>query len=464
MHTKIICTIGPASANTEILVQMINSGMSIARINFSHGNYKTHSEIIKNIRAASKKTGIYIPIIADLPGPKIRVGKLVGGKIILNENTEIKIHNDNLTGNEKRFSTSYRNFVKDVKISENILIDDGLIKLKVLSKKDNYINCLVINGGILKENKGINLPGTNLSLLSPTLKDLEVVRFAINNKLDIIAFSFVRRKTEIEKLKNFIKKFNLEIPIIAKIERREALENIDDIIRISDAVMVARGDLGVEISPEEVPEKQKILISKCNDFNKPVITATQMLESMINNDIPTRAEVSDVANSVLDGTDCVMLSAETSIGINPVKVIKTMKRIVERAELSINSVFRYKNKNSQLRSLCYSATKIAEDVESKAIITVTESGKSPAYLSGHRVKTIILAITKFRHVYSKIFLLWGVHPFLTRINPNKKDFSIKILKIIKKFQTTKKDSKIIVLFNSKNKSNESADSLRIFDL
>jgi len=461
--TKIICTIGPASGNVDILVKLINAGMDCARLNFSHGTYETHLEYIKNIRQASKLTNTHIPILQDLSGPKIRIGKILNGKIEINEGENISISSKEIIGNKNIISTNYTNIINDVNKNEILLLDDGKLKLITTSidKSKKQIICKVIKGGILCERKGLNLPDTKISLPSLTKKDLSDIKFGVENSVDLVALSFVRRAKDILELKKVLKKYKSVVPVIAKIEKPEAINHLDEIIKVSDIIMVARGDLGVEVSPEDVPVLQKMIIKKCNNALKPVITATQMLESMITNILPTRAEASDVANAILDGTDCVMLSGETSTGMNPVLVVETMDKINEKTELIKKPVV--ENNHSKLKSfLCNitnSASEIAERINAKAVITLSHTGKSPILLSSHRCKSQIIAIVREKRILNKCVLIWGVNPILdTKINFSDKSVLINFLKAKRFLQ---KNDVAILIENTNLSENESANALQI---
>ncbi len=461
--TKIICTIGPSSGNIETLIKLIEAGMDCARLNFSHGTYETHKEYISNIRKASEITKIHIPILQDLSGPKIRIGKISNGKTEIKEDDKIIISTEDLVGNNKIISTNFKKLIKDVKKNETLLIDDGKIKLQIISvdKPKKQIICKVIKGGILYERKGLNLPDTKISLPSLTDKDLRDIKFGIENSVDYIALSFVRKAKDIIELKKVLKKLGANIPVIAKIEKPEAIKHIDKIIKVSDVIMVARGDLGVEVSPEDVPILQKMIIRKCNKELKPVITATQMLESMITNILPTRAEASDVANAILDGTDCVMLSAETSTGMNPVLTVETMDKINEKTEGIKKSVFEKEiiKPKSFLCNITNSAFEIAERINAKAIITLTHTGKSPIMLSSHRGKAQIIAIVREKRIFNKCKLMWGVNPILdSEISFKNKDILINSLK--SKNYLFKNDIAILIE-NTNFSENESANALEI---
>ncbi|HLF20126.1 MAG TPA: pyruvate kinase, partial [Bacteroidota bacterium] len=307
--TKIICTIGPASQSVETLVALIEAGMDVARLNFSHGSYDQHMQVIENVREASRRTGEYITILQDLSGPKIRTGMLKNGSVELKTGDTYTFTVEDILGDEHRVSTTYRLLPDDVKIGDTILVDDGKMKFTVISKTKTDVACTVLNGGTLSNKKGMNLPGVKISVPSHTDKDVEDLKFGLKNDVDYVALSFVRTANDLRKLREIIIREvqkGKRVPVVAKIEKPEAVEDIDEIIKETDVVMVARGDLGVELPPEEVPIIQKMIVKKCNDAGVPVIIATQMLESMIENPRPTRAEANDVANAVLDGTDAVM--------------------------------------------------------------------------------------------------------------------------------------------------------------
>ncbi len=416
--TKIICTIGPASCNTETVKQLMKAGMDVARLNFSHGSHETHLSNINLIRQAAKELSLNVAILADLQGPKIRVSKLPDSKPIeLIESSEVVV-----TTAENRFGpaiipTIYKNLPSDVKPGSRILLDDGLFELKVLEvKSPTDVLCQVIKGGLLKEKKGINLPDANVSAPAVTEKDFADLEFALNNAVDYVALSFVRHASDIENVKRFIHKKSMNTPVVAKIERPEAVVNIDSIIKASDAVMVARGDLGVELAPEKVPVIQKSIIQKCNLEGKPVIVATQMLESMTDNPRPTRAEASDVANAILDGTDAIMLSGETASGKYPVEAVKMMSAIAREVEPSIIG-HDHESRNRIINplygaadSICYATAAAAAEIKAKLIVTYTESGSTALLVSKYRPKAPILAITMSESIARRVNLYWGVVP------------------------------------------------------
>ena len=458
--TKIICTIGPASCSVNVLEKLIKKGMDIARLNFSHGDLKTHLEYINNIRTASKNK--FIPIIQDLQGPKIRVGKLQNESIRLIDGRKITISVNNVLGNEQCFSTTYKNFVHEVKKGEYILMDDGLLRLRIIEKTKNEVICVILKGGILKEHKGINLPNTKLSLPSLTKRDRENLAFGLKHNVDAVALSFVRKAEDIMELKTLIAKLGKNVHVIAKIERPEAIDNIDEIIDAADVIMVARGDMGVEISPEDVPILQKMIINKCNVKCKPVITATQMLDSMTYCRIPTRAEATDVANSILDGTDCVMLSGETSVGVDPVNVVETMEKIIEKIENYRKPVLEnYEESSDELKSICKSAITLANDIKAKSIVTFTKTGKSPKYLSAYRVNSEIVAITENEFINTYNHFFWGVFGIKIKKNMTEQEITEFTLKELSKARVLKNKDKVVMLLSSSKDKFKSADTIKV---
>ncbi len=463
--TKIIATIGPASSSLSIIKKMIDAGTDGFRLNFSHGDLKVFAEHVKDIRNISVKLKKNIPILGDLQGPKIRVGKLKNGSIKLMKDQIITIYDKEIEGSENAFSTSYKNLSKELKIGERILIDDGLIKLKVISKSPNSLKCKVIEGGILKEKKGLNVPDSILKTPSITEKDREWIDFSIENKLDFIALSFVRDEDDIINLKNYLKKKNANIPIIAKIELKQGVENFESILKVADGIMVARGDLGVELGPEEVPPVQKFIIRRCIEARKLVITATQMLDSMINNPIPTRAEASDVANVVLDGTDAVLLTAETSIGKNPVRVIQTMSRLIRRAE-QIESYHNLQydyieTDEAHVQSIALASCQIANDLNVKAIVPITYSGFTAVVLSKYFPESPIIAVTN-RFETQKILKFYrGVESIIV---DDIKDFEAVIDKTIDRFKKqnlVKKQDMVLFVGSLKTKQKSISNVIKI---
>jgi len=417
--TKIIATIGPSSSSSKTMEQMMLEGVDVFRINFSHAKHNEVKKTIKLIREIDKKFSLNTAIIADLQGPKLRIGKMKKNSSF-NQGDKITIDSKSqLVGNSKKLYVNYKNLAKDIKEGENILLDDGKIILKILStNKRDLITAEVIQGGNIDSNKGFNLPNTKISLSPLTEKDIEDAILAIKEKVDWLALSFVRSKSDIEQLLKIIdQNSEYRIPVIAKIEKPEALKNIDEIIKVSSGLMVARGDLGVELESSEIPLIQKKLVAKAKKARIPVIIATQMMESMMESLSPTRAEVNDVANSVMDGADAVMLSGETSVGKYPLEVIKTISSIINKVENS-NLISlankRPKDKKSKryiTKSICYSAAKMANNIKAKAISTLTHSGYTAFQISSWRPSTHVLVFTSNKRILTQLNLLWGVKAF-----------------------------------------------------
>ncbi|HPS65477.1 MAG TPA: pyruvate kinase [Ignavibacteria bacterium] len=467
--TKIICTIGPAVSSPEKMSALIDAGMDIARLNFSHSTHEEHLEVINLIRGLAHKKDIIIPVLGDLSGPKIRTGSLKGGSVKFEKGKTIKIFSQNVTGDENGFSTNYDKIIEDINPGEKILLDDGKLMLKVLSKDKTSAVCEILNSGILNEHKGINLPDTKISLPSLTEKDYKDLDFLIENKADFIALSFVRKPEDITELKNYIHGKNANIPVISKLERPEAIKNIDGIIQASDAVMVARGDLGVEISPEDIPSLQKMIIRKSNELCKPVITATQMLESMISNPLPTRAEATDVANAILDGTDCVMLSGETSVGAYAIESVETMERIIGKTEdmqcSEPRKIIKEKNHSgSTLWSVCRSAVELSDSIKASAIVTLTKSGKSPHILSHLRPHCPVLAVSGDSGILHHSKILWGVMPVYITGKNSFAEITGEIKSVISDFDFLKKGDKVIFILSLPFYNPDSANSIHIIEL
>ncbi len=415
IRTKIVATIGPASNTREMLEKLVSAGMNVARLNFSHGNYETHAEAIRNIRSIARTLNRPVAILLDLQGPKIRVGKLENGKaVLLKSDADFSITVRPIVGNDRTVSTTYERLPADVHPRDTILLDDGLIRLQVASRDDETVFCKVKTGGWLKEHKGINLPGVSVSAPSLTEKDIRDVNFGIKNSVDYFALSFVRMAEDLETIKSIIHKQGAAIPVIAKIEKPEAVDNLDAILRAADGIMVARGDLGVEMQPELVPIIQKEIISTAVRENKPVITATQMLETMSVNPIPTRAEASDVANAIFDGTDAVMLSGETASGNYPEKAVQTMARIAEQAEkssfLKVNLHHDPDPVDPVTHAVSQSAVNILQDVQARCIIAFSVSGSTSKQISKQRPAKPVYAFTPRKDTYNRLSLLWGITP------------------------------------------------------
>ena len=422
-RTKIVATIGPASNTRPVLEKLAESGMNVARLNFSHGTYEEHGEVIRTIRSISRSTNRPVGILLDLQGPKIRVGKLEGGKPVrLKRNKSFAITSRSVKGTSEMVSSTYRGLVTDVVKGDTILLDDGLIRLEVEKKREETVKCRVVNGGYLKENKGINLPGVKVSAPSLTEKDKRDVNFGIKNGVDFFALSFVRTAEDLKQIKAILKRQGADIPVIAKIEKPEAIENLSEILDAADGIMVARGDLGVELQLQMVPTMQKHIIDAALHMNKPVITATQMLETMSVNPIPTRAETSDVANAILDGTDAVMLSGETASGRYPVKAVRMMSKIAREVESSpfmrYNLPFESDPDDLVPHAVAQSAVNILHEINGNSIVAFSVSGRTSKLVSKQRPSNPVYAFTSSKATYNRLSLLWGITPMYI---PNIKD-------------------------------------------
>ena len=410
--TKVIATIGPSSSDVDVLKEMVLSGVDVVRLNFSHGERNLHKKTIKNVRKISEDLGVPICILQDLQGPKIRVGKLLNDSVDLKDNQDLKIVSKDTIGNSDTISIG-NDILDEIKINERILLDDGKIELKVLSSSKKQILTKVIRGGILLSRKGINLPESDISVSSLTEKDLNDLEFGLENNVDWIALSFVRSEKDINFLREKINSKGKKTKIIAKIEKPQAIKNIDKIIKASDGLMVARGDLGVEMPMETVPIHQKNIVEKCNKACKPVIIATQMLESMINQKTPTRAESNDVANAVLDGADAVMLSAESATGKYPLLAVKSMEKIISSVEKFSPEIYYKFEKNKYLKdrvneSLITASCRLSKQINAKAIVSMTKSGFTAFRVSGSRPKAQIFIVTNDKNLGNIMNLVWGI--------------------------------------------------------
>lgn len=418
--TKIICTLGPAVDSDSILKKLITKGMDVARINFSHGTHEQHKKRVDSFKNIREKLKRPIPLLLDTKGPEIRTGKFETGEVILKEGESFVLVNDEIVGDGAKVTVTYKELYKDVKKGSRILINDGLVELEVVEIKSRDIYCTVLNGGAIGNNKGINVPGAEIHLPSLTNQDIEDIKFGIENDFDFIAASFVRKASDVIEIRKVLEKHGGQaIKVIAKIENREGIQNFDEIIKVADGIMVARGDLGVEIPVEEVPIVQKSLIEKCYKNGKPVITATQMLDSMIRNPRPTRAEASDVANAIYDGTSAIMLSGETASGRYPVESLETMARIAEKAEKSIDYWKRFSSKQPDMlasvtNAISHATCTTALDLKASAIITVTQSGHTARMISRFRPECPVIATTTSPKVQRQLSLSWGVLPYLVR--------------------------------------------------
>jgi pyruvate kinase len=419
-RTKILATLGPASTSKEVLSKLLRSGVNLIRLNFSHGDDSSHIAALNLVRETAGELKLPVGIIADLQGPRIRTGLLREKSVTLTPGEKITITSakgDDFRGDELIITTTYKELPGDVSPGNRILIDDGLIELKVLQVKEAGVECEVIYGGTLSEHKGVNIPGVRLSIAALGKKDLSDLEIAINGGVDYIAISFVQSADDVTHLKELISEAGSRIPVIAKIETMKAIDELEAIVRESDALMIARGDLGVELSPEKVPILQKKIIEMANEAGKPVITATQMLESMIKNPRPTRAEASDVANAVFDGTDAVMLSGETAVGLYPVKAVETMVKVILETELQSIERRRFIRRNLDRVStfeeaVSFAAFAAAGEVQAKAICVFTETGSTAMKLSRLRPITPLVAFTSSKETLQALTLAWGVFPYL----------------------------------------------------
>ena len=419
-RTKIVCTIGPASSSPNTLAELIDAGMNVARLNFSHGTHEDHKTLLKRIRTASKKKGLAVAVLQDLQGPKIRTGDLGEGMEIQSGQTLVLTTASKPTKN--KIPVTYKDLHKDAKVGQKILMDDGLLDIKVVKVSGRDIHCRVGTGGLLKSHKGINLPDTTVSTSALSPKDKKDAEFGVINDVDWMALSFVRSASEVEDLRKLIAKYEKKhkkksahsIRIIAKIEKREAVDDIDNILKAVDAIMVARGDLGIEIPAEEVPLIQKSLIEKARHAAKPVVVATQMLDSMIRNPRPTRAEVSDVANAIIDHTDAIMLSGETAVGSYPVDAVKTMTRIAQKTESSkfddanLTEIKRFKSDEEAVTNV---GAILAKSTAAKLILVTSMTGNAARVVSRYRAELPILVATHDKRIRRQLAMSWGVIPF-----------------------------------------------------
>ncbi|GAB2722946.1 pyruvate kinase [Paenibacillus thermoaerophilus] len=414
--TKIVCTIGPASESVDMLRKMVQAGMNVMRLNFSHGDYNEHGTRIRNLRQVCEELGATVAILLDTKGPEIRTGSFKTDTVDLVQGGTVTLTTEQIVGDASRFSVTYPDLPKDLNVGSTVLIDDGLIELRVEAIEGTEIHCRILNGGTIKQKRGVNVPGVKTSFPILSEKDRQDIIWGIGQNVDFIAASFVRRASDVLEIRRLLEEHNAaHIQIIAKIENQEGVDNLDEILEVADGLMVARGDMGVEIPAEEVPLVQKRMIKKCNKAGKPVITATQMLDSMQRNPRPTRAEASDVANAIFDGTDATMLSGESAQGKYPVESVLTMARIAERAEMALEHRELFiKQSNLQPNSvtevISQAVANSALDLDAAAILTATESGYTARMVSKYRPKAPIIAVTPNDSVMRKLSLVWGVLP------------------------------------------------------
>jgi len=416
--TKIVATIGPASESEEMLRKLIAQGVNVCRLNFSHGSHEEHQVRIDAIKKVRQEMNAPVAIMLDTKGPEIRLGKFKDGVVEIKQGQEFTLTTREVEGDSSMITVSYKDMPNDVSIDGIVLIDDGLVEFKVVDKTETDIKLIALNEGILKNNKGVNVPNVSINLPALTEKDIGDILFGIRNEVDFIAASFVRKASDVNGIRRILEENGgLDIDIISKIENQQGLDNIDEIINVSDGIMVARGDLGVEVPTEEIPLIQKTLIRKCNQVGKPVITATQMLDSMIRNPRPTRAEVTDVANAIIDGSSAVMLSGETAAGKYPLEAVRTMYNICINTENSLDyrEILKIRsgaNEITTTNAISKATVNTAQDLGAKAIITATSSGYTSRAISKFRPKAPIIAVTTKPYVVRKLALEWGVYPIL----------------------------------------------------
>ena len=444
--TKIVCTLGPASENEETLRELIKNGLNVCRLNFSHGSHEEHKGRMDLVKKLREELNMPTAILLDTKGPEIRTGKFDVPEVFLEEGQTFTITMKDVIGDKERCTVSYKGLANDVKPGDTILIDDGLVGLTVKEVNNDDIVCEVQNSGIVKNHKGVNVPGVKVNLPAITEKDRSDIEFGIEQGIDFIAASFVRKVSDVLAIREILEENNAEhIKIISKIENQEGVENLDEIIEVSDGIMVARGDLGVEIPTEEIPVVQKMMIAKCNKAGKPVITATQMLDSMMRNPRPTRAEVTDVANAIYDGTDAIMLSGETAAGKYPVEAVKIMATIAKRAEETMRNRRDKINKSKNVTdAISYATCTTAMDLEAKAILSSTASGHTARMVSKFRPDCPIVATTSNESVRRQLALTWGVLPLMREKSANIDQVIVNSIEAAKTSNYVSKDDVVVI--------------------
>lgn len=445
--TKIVATIGPVTANEKMLTELVKAGMNVVRMNFSHGDFAEHQPKVDLARKVSKKLGMPVGLLQDLSGPKFRIGEFYQERVQLKAGELITLTPEKIVGDEKRVHINYPTLAEELKPGNLVMVDDGKKKFEVVEIKGKDVVCKILVGGDTKGRRGVNLPGAYLKVSSLTDKDKKDLEFGIKNKVDFVAFSFVRRPEDVIELRELLKKGKSDAMIISKIETQEAVENFDAILELSDGIMVARGDLAVEIPAEDVPMVQKMIIKKCNKSGKPVITATQMLESMIKSPVPTRAEVSDIANAILDGTDAVMLSEETTLGEHPVEAVKVMTRVAQRIERDRSFERRdreFLHDNSVADAVGNAAVETASQLNAKFIVALTQSGFTARMVSRYRPHQFIVALTPNKKAVGQLILSYGCYPLEV---PKFKSTS-EVLKLVRevavKHKLAKKGDRVVI--------------------
>lgn len=466
-RVKIVATVGPAMNTPENLEKAIRAGMNVARLNFSHGTHEEHAKVIKIIRELSQKLRAPVTILQDLQGPKIRVGKFEKGSIEIKAGETVVITMKSVIGKEGLIPSDFPELAESVSVGDRILLDDGLLELKVLACRDHELDCEVIYGGILKDRKGMNCPGVTLRVEAMTEKDLKDLEFGLQNNVDYVALSFVRYGKDLRRLREIIDASQPMTKICSKIEMLEALDNLEEIVRLSDAVMVARGDLAVETGQSRLPSMQKRIIHMCNQLNKPVITATQMLDSMTNNPRPTRAEITDVANAVLDGSDALMLSAESASGKYPFKAIRTMHEIIKEVEGTTDRYYRLNLENEFLSvagAIGASASLSALKIDAKVIVCLTTSGKTANIISGFRPKARIVAVTDSVATLNRLEILWGMQTLVIEPYNSLDEVVTQVEKLLIQYGLAKTGDKVVLTLGQPITDGAKTNTLYIFSL
>lgn len=464
--TKIVCTLGPASSEERVIEELVKAGMSVTRLNFSHGSYEFHEGLIKKIRRVSKRLRQPVAILQDLCGPKIRVGRLKGGVVSINSGGSIRLTSKDIIGDESIISAAPAELLPDLKVGDQVLLDDGMIRLEVAKLGKHEVTTTVVKGGVLREHRGINLPGATLSLPSLTPKDIADVKFGVEHGVDIIALSFVRTAHDVQRLKSEIAKLKGNQPVIAKLEKPQAIKHLSEIMTAADGVMVARGDLGVEMPLDEVPIIQKKIITIAKEYHKPAITATQMLETMTYNASPTRAEVSDVANAIFDGTDCVMLSGETAVGKYPVETVQVMSRIIHTAESNMRVQLRGIDLFGRpavrfANAISEAAVAMAKDIDAKIIACFTQSGSTARLISKQGTPIPIVAFTPDKAILNRLMLFRGVIPKYVPMLQSVDQVIARVEKIFKEERIAATGDNIVIIASAPISSRGDTNMLKL---
>ncbi len=464
--TKIVCTIGPSTSSKAMLSRLTHAGMNVARLNLSHGTLAEHVARIRLIRAVSKELKTSLGILLDLPGPKIRVGRVFPEPVELREGAQLTLTSRRIIGNQRMVSISHSSILKELRRGDRVFLEDGIVELTVMQAKRDQATCRIVRGGHVSSGKGVNLPGKKLRLGALTKQDVTLLRFAVQNGADFVALSFVTTAAEVAKAKRLVKDAGSKAWIIAKIEKRQAVENFDEIVEKAQGVMVARGDLGVEMELEEIPTLQKEIITKANAAGKPVITATQMLESMVNNPVPTRAEVTDIANAIIDGTDAIMLSEETAVGRYPVEAVSVMKRVASATEKNLPYGTLLDTRRALLKpivqdSISFSACQVAYELGAGCIVAHTRTGVTAHRVSKFRSSVPIIALTYSVPVMNRLSLLWGVYPYrVKKLSTTAEIFSA--AKVAARHSgTVSENGKIVVVCGDPSTPSGTTDLLRV---